>query len=174
MIAMPIVNNPHDAVDKILARREQEDPWIMYIIIRESLNMSPGKMASQTGHAVGIMYGKYNKFQSEMNKLYTSIIQEDKIGTMEECLSDEQYKLVTLIINPMIDRFDRWEQSSFRKIVLRADDKEWNKLKEQLECFLVIDAGLTQIVAGSETCIGLWPMKKSEAPKIIKRLQVLK
>lgn len=39
---------------------------------------------------------------------------------------------------------------------------------------LVVDAGLTEIPSGSETVIGLWPMRKSQVPKTVKRLQVLK
>ena len=66
--------------------------------------------------------------------------------------------------------------SSFRKVVLRASDKEWVKLKEEFNgsMVLVIDAGLTEIPSGSETVIGLFPMRKSQCSKTIQRLQVLK
>jgi peptidyl-tRNA hydrolase len=60
-------------------------------------------------------------------------------------------------------------------VVLKADQKEFEKLKD-LPNFhvLVKDNGLTEVVAGTETCICFLPMKKSLAPKPIKRLQTLK
>jgi len=64
--------------------------------------------------------------------------------------------------------------SSYRKATLVADDKEWEKLKEQLWCFVVKDAGLTEVDPGTETVMALWPMRKSEVPKLVKRLQTLK
>ena len=73
--------------------------------------------------------------------------------------------------------FQEWLDGSFRKVVLKADDKEWEKVKNQVpavERVVVIDAGLTDIASGSQTVIGLWPMRKSEVPKVIKKLQVLK
>jgi peptidyl-tRNA hydrolase len=72
--------------------------------------------------------------------------------------------------------FETWLDTSFRKVVLKSDDKEWEKIKLEFEndLILVIDAGLTQIPSGSETVIGLYPMYKSNVPKIIKRLQILK
>jgi peptidyl-tRNA hydrolase len=42
------------------------------------------------------------------------------------------------------------------------------------DIIIVVDAGLTEIKPDSETVIGVHPMRKSEAPKLIKRLQVLK
>lgn len=71
--------------------------------------------------------------------------------------------------------FQEWLQSSFRKVVLKADDKEWEKVKAECPNHVVVrDAGLTEIAAGSETVIGIWPMRRSERPKILTKLQVLK
>ena len=70
--------------------------------------------------------------------------------------------------------FGEWLSTSYRKVTLTANDKEWAKIKaEPMYKAMVIDAGLTQIPAGSETFIGLWPMRKSQRPKCIKRLQAL-
>lgn len=153
---MSVKDNPHDAPDKVQARKDQEDPWVMYLIVRESLLslMSVGKVAAQVGHAVGMIDVKFRK-------IYYNII---KWG--EEGHSPDQ--LIAY------HKFTSWEDASFRKIVLKADDKEWEKLKAEEECFLVRDAGLTDIPSGSETVIGLWPMKKSQASKLVKRLQILK
>ena len=73
-----------------------------------------------------------------------------------------------------IDLFDNWIKSAVRKVVLKADEKEWIKLKELPDSVLIIDAGFTELNPNTETVIGFWPMYKDQAPKIIKRLQLLK
>lgn len=147
---MPIVNNPFDDESLTQARSNQEDPWVMYIVVRESLGMTPGKMGAQIGHAVGIIDG---------------IFREMAIDDDWEPLQGE--KLV------LFENMKAWLEGSFRKVLLSADEKEWTKLKEQHDCYLVRDAGLTQVEPGSETVIGLWPMKKSSRSKLLKRLRAL-
>lgn len=138
----------------VTARATQEDPIVMYLIVRESLNMGTGKIAAQCGHAVGMLHLKYSEFDG-MNSA--------------GWLGSKETKLYI--------QFNDWLKGSFRKVVLKADEKEWAKLKAELEpddFIIVVDAGLTEIAPGSETVIGVFPTLKSEAPKIIKRLQVLK
>lgn len=68
-----------------------------------------------------------------------------------------------------------WKNNSrIGKIVLGANTNEFNKLKEDYDPIVVVDAGLTQIAAGSETVICLYPMFKDERCKLLKRLQLLK
>lgn len=145
------IKNPHDEAALVKARAEQEDPWVMYLIVRSSLEMSIGKTAAQIGHGVGILYEKYAKL----------------VAAEFLCDFDNTEKLCD---------FENWQNNSFRKIVLRANEKQWRKLKEsdELECHIVRDAGLTELDPGSETVIAIWPMKKSDRPKLLKRLQVLK
>lgn len=147
---MPIVHNTFDDDELIFIRQKQEDPWVMYLVVHESLAMTPGKMAAQVGHAVGIM-----------GEVFRHLSLEDDW----EAVVGEKLKLV--------EDMNAWLNESFRKVVLRADDNEWNKLKEQHMCYLVRDAGLTQIEPGSETVIGLWPMKKSMRSKLLKRLRTV-
>jgi len=72
------------------------------------------------------------------------------------------------------ERMRYWEDNDFHtKIVLAASDKEWEKLKEEYDPIIVIDAGKTEIKSGSETVIVLWPMLKDERSKILKKLQLL-
>jgi PTH2 family peptidyl-tRNA hydrolase len=126
--------------EAILQRSSQEDPIIMYFVVRESLNMSVGKIAAQCAHAAQILLLKY--FNNNCN-------------------------------DPIL--FEKWLNSSFRKVVLRADDKEFSKIKDQAtNIALVVDNGLTEVSPGTETVIGLLPIYKSQSPKYIKRLQVLK
>jgi peptidyl-tRNA hydrolase, PTH2 family len=129
----------------------QEDPFVMYLVVHE-IGMSTGKIAAQVGHAVDILHNKRNEFLKS-----NSIFAGDRLKNWKD-----------------------WQDDSFhRKIVLTANDSKWNKLKIQLADFgidysLVIDAGLTEIPSGSETVIGIWPMRKSSSPIILKKLQVLK
>lgn len=152
--------------DKVEARASQEDPIIMYLIVREFLGMSIGKTAAQCAHASQMLQIKYSELEKTLNELESL---EQTFGSLTK---DESVEWASE--QPKFLIFNEWLNSSFRKVVLRADDKQWNKLKELSSHVLVVDAGLTEISAGSETVIGLWPMRKSQAPKIVKRLQVLK
>ena len=135
----------HTSSAAAAARANQEDPIVMYLVVRESLNMTMGKACAQVGHAVSmLMLQHFNDGSTITNKH---------------------------------ELFRQWLDGSFRKVVLKADDKEWEKLKAEFavgDIVLVVDAGLTQIPSGSETVIGIYPMLKSTRPKILKRLQALK
>ena len=148
----------YNAPEEVAKRASQEDPLVMYLIVRESLldEMSRGKIGAQCGHAAQMLLLKYHEF----------MVQDLTASIEPPPFSRETYEL-----------FQEWLDGSFRKIVLKADDKEWTKIKDQIRVkhrVTVIDAGLTDVDPGSETVIGLCPMRKSEAPKIIKRLQALK
>ena len=157
---MSVIKSRYDDPENVQARKDQIDPWIMYLIVRETLNMGVGKIAAQTGHAVGMIYENYSSLEKELDFLAFGDIPEG-------------HKERLKIVDEKCHNFTTWKSKSFRKIVLRADDKEWEKLKRQLECYLVVDAGLTEVEAGSETVIALWPMLKSSAPPLVKRLRLL-
>lgn len=133
---MPILNDISNIGSSI-----SEDPWVLYLVVRESLNMSPGKTCAQIGHAVGMAYKYLHSKEVSTFALYA---------------------------------FECWENECYRKVVLKANDKEWEKIKQELDVFLVVDLGLTQVEPNSETCLACFPMKKSEQPKLLKRLQLLK
>lgn len=134
----------YNSPDEVLKRASQEDPIVMYLIVRESLNMSAGKIGAQCAHAAQMLMIVYNE-----------TVSEDLCGWS---MSHNK------------DIFDSWLKSSFRKVVLKADEKEWLKIKTEFkdEMVLVIDAGLTEIPSGSETVIGLWPRHKSANSKLLK------
>jgi peptidyl-tRNA hydrolase, PTH2 family len=147
----------HDSPEAVAKRASQEDPIVMYLIVREEINMSPGKLGAQTGHAVGMQMLQY--FKCAIN------IQIDGYND-QSILTSAQY-----------DLFCDWLNSSYRKVTLTADEKEWAKLKEfykNPEAVIVVDAGLTELEPGTETVMALIPMKKSARPKLVKRLQALK
>ena len=160
----------YDSPEEREKRASQEDPIVMYLIVHETLDMSVGKTAAQAAHASQMLTLKYFEIKAESSKIQKSahLFPEDQ--------REQQMKTYTGHA-PFISIMGEWLKGSFRKVVLRADDKEWNKLKEEFKdqnMVLVVDAGLTEIPGGSETVIGLWPMRKSQVPKSVKRLQVLK
>lgn len=164
----------HESPEAVAARASQEDPIVMYLIVRESLGMSTGKTSAQCAHASQMLTLEYFEMKEKsktIQKQIAPLLQPKPEGAEMEALKTEYAKLAR-----PLSIFGEWMDSSFRKVVLRASDKEWAKLKEEFKSsmVLVVDAGLTEIEAGSETVIGLWPMRKSQRPKTIQRLQVLK
>lgn len=160
----------HESPEAVAARASQEDPIVMYLIVRESLGMSTGKTAAQCAHASQMLTLDYFEKKDKSRALQKKI--------QETTDPDELHVLKSLYAEQgrQISIFGEWMASSFRKVVLRADDKEWVKIQKDYGSHMitVVDAGLTEIAAGSETVIGLWPMRKSQRPKTIQRLQVLK
>jgi peptidyl-tRNA hydrolase len=132
----------------------EKDPLVMYLVIRESLDMSQGKISIQTGHATMLITLAYMKEMSEAR-----------------FVSDLGY-------SDRLNLFDKWLKTAYRKISLTADEKEWHKVQESFveghTRFTVVDCGLTEVPTGSETVMVIWPMYKSQRPKAIKRLQSLK
>lgn len=127
------------------------NPYVMYLIVRESLAMSPGKLAAQCGHAVMMMMDDYH--------LHTKPLEGGSEWARGLC-------------NTMRE----WLTTDYTKIVLRADDAEWDKLKKSLapHPFVVVeDRGYTEVPANTETVMALWPMRKNERPSILRRLRLL-
>ena len=139
----------YNSQEKIDQRANQIDPIIMYLVVRESLNMSAGKACAQCAHASQMLLIKY--FDMKYN---ANIENLNKIRL-----------------------FDDWLNTSFRKVVLVAKENQWNKLKEELsknDYIIVTDNGLTEVAPQTDTVIGILPIIKSTCPKIIKKLQTLK
>lgn len=164
----------YDSAEAREERASQEDPIVMYLIVHESLNMSIGKTAAQAAHASQMLTLKYFtmkeasiNLQKRMQPLLNAPPEGEELAKMKAAYSE---------LSRSLSIMGEWLNSSFRKVVLRASDKEWAKLKEEFKdsMVMVVDAGLTEIAAGSETFIGLWPMRKSQRPKLVQRLQVLK
>lgn len=160
----------HEMKEAAEARASQEDPIVMYLIVHESLNMSIGKTAAQCAHAASMLMIEYSDLKDQsraLQKKMTSSFAGDRTPQVEA----EYARLA-----PLLSIYGEWMKSSFRKVVLRASDKEWEKIKTELKDSILIvrDAGLTEVEPGSETVIGVWPMRKSQRSKTILRLQVLK
>lgn len=131
-----------------------EDPLNVYLIVNKDLGMSIGKIGAQCGHAIQYLIRNY---YNDLRGIGAPV--------------PEIHKFNGNLHNRMVG----WEyHSRIGKIVLGADTKEFNKLKEEYDPIVVVDAGLTEITPNSETVICLYPMFKDERSKTLKRLQLLK
>lgn len=148
----------HNSPEAVAMRANQEDPIVMYLVVRESLGMSKGKLCAQVGHAAMMIQIRYQEM------VYPDT--ED----MRQFVAIDRHTIDMRTI------YEKWLDTSFRKVTLGADDKEWAKVKAQVsadDLVIVIDNGLTEIPSGSETIIAVWPMLKSSRPQILKRLRAL-
>lgn len=146
---MPVEHNPYDTPERVALRKGQDDPIVMYLVVKESLQMGAGKVGAQCGHAVQLFMLRFMKYW------------------VNEACDEPPEELARCALAK------EWIETSFRKVVLRASDTRFERVKQELPCFLVRDAGLTEVPQGSETVLCLWPMRKSQAPKLISKLQTL-
>jgi peptidyl-tRNA hydrolase len=133
-----------------------EDPIVLYVIIKESLGMSSGKIAAQVGHAVQNLIVAYFKMQILLS-----------LKKLEPLISERDHNNIKLTAE--------WIDNASRKVILKACDKDWDALKQEAgtNCFIIKDAGRTEVIPGSETTIVLWPMHKSNCSKTVRKLSVL-
>lgn len=75
--------------------------------------------------------------------------------------------------------YDEWKKTGQKKVVLKVNNEEellkiYEKaLEENLPCFLVIDAGLTQLKPGTKTCVAIGPAPDNDVDKITGHLKLL-
>jgi len=114
----------------------------IYIVINNSLNMSKGKAVTQACHGMT----KMTVYMNKNNSIF----------------------------------WEKYTKSGEKKIVLKATNEQFEKLSEKYEnktnknifCFKIIDAGFTQIPAGSETCLVFCPIQTNEIPNDLKILKL--
>jgi peptidyl-tRNA hydrolase, PTH2 family len=128
------------------------DPLVVYIVVRSDLGMSVGKTCAQVGHSVEYILDHFVKLMIVEAKIKGATCEHQHVMDMT-C----------------------WKKNGSTKIILKASDKQWNSLKEVFgkECFIVRDAGKTEIAAGTETCMSLWPAPKSKAHALLQELPLL-
>lgn len=122
---------------------DDENPIVMYVIVRRSLGMSIGKTATQCMHAAQMLQYKFS-----------------------QCKDEEKSNI-----------YKEWFGAGIRKITKMCEEKDWRKIKELVNDdydIVITDLGLTELEPLQQTCIGFWPQYKNDAPKIIKRLQLLR
>jgi PTH2 family peptidyl-tRNA hydrolase len=73
----------------------------------------------------------------------------------------------------------KWESEGQKKVVLKVDSEKeildlYEKIKrEKIPCFLVEDAGLTELEPGTITALGIGPEKEEVLNRITGRLKLL-
>lgn len=72
------------------------------------------------------------------------------------------------------DAFHEWYAGSFRKITLRADEKQWARLHEEFDLALGLDPFHNMLGYDLPVVAALPPLRKSERPQLLKRLQAFK
>ena len=148
---MPVINK-YFTETQLKDIYSQEDPIIQYYIVRKSLEMSPGKIAVQVAHCAYI-FAKYH------------IQVKDKEYSICGPHGGKEVNRIKLV--------DKWEETSFTKIVKQASDSKFDKIKEEFDNVCITDAGKTEVPTGSETVLALFPMIRSETPSIIWKLRNL-
>lgn len=131
-----------------MAEERDPDPIVMYIVVRRSLKLSAGKVGGQCGHAVQYLCREF-------------------IPDHHRSIRGEEWERMT--------RAREWDRSpDHTKVILGATDEEFAQVKvENPRFFLVVDLGRTQVAPNTETCLALWPMRKSARSPILQMLKPL-
>lgn len=145
------------------------DELVMYIVINDDLHMSPGKVAAQAGHVVvEYMCSVAGAIR------YVEIIRTRKKYYQGEDIIDPKVESEYKRLKNKWFQNDNWIDGGQVKIVLGANQKTIEKLAQLPNVYSIRDEGRTEIPAGSLTAVCFEPMKKSEQPKELKRLQLYK
>ncbi|KAG2373782.1 hypothetical protein C9374_011871 [Naegleria lovaniensis] len=160
----------NDYLNKVFPKTQQ---YKMVFVVRNDLDMRKGKIAAQCCHAAvglyrNILYENIDYYKYVHSQCPNTISGNDVLPliTLDDIQQWKQY-------------LHSWETTAEAKICLRADsEKEFegliqNCLKEKLNCYLVVDAGRTQIEAGSKTVLGIGPAPVEKIDKVTKHLKLL-
>jgi peptidyl-tRNA hydrolase len=63
----------------------------------------------------------------------------------------------------------RWRAQGMAGEVRLADDRTWERLKAEIDCVVIRDAGYTQVAAGTETVLTIPPLQ--EQPSLVQDLK---
>ena len=134
---------------------EDKNEIVQYFIVNSEIKISAPKLSAQIGHVATII-------THEITKIMYQPISEN-----------EAYINPNILIN--IDDWIKWYDNGKgqKKIILRGKEKQLLKLIDQ-GFYYIRDNGLTELLPNTLTVCGLPPMKRSEAQKYVKRLQLYK
>ena len=132
---------------------------VQYLVVRQDLEMSPGKMAAQAAHASAKVVCAH-------------------FGGCEGMRGIDA-------LNLHHSAFLQWQERSFAKVVLRVKSRaQLLQLADELDALKIpyapiFDACRTELVPeepnGSVlTCLGVTPLFRDEIPKCLQKLQVYK
>ena len=132
---------------------------VQYLVVRQDLDMSPGKMGAQCAHASSAM-------ALAQHGVLRHIRGAEFLGLHENA-------------------HRQWMETSFAKVVLRAKRRQdLLKVCDQLDeahvpYAPIFDACRTELIpeepnGSTLTCIGIAPLFKDEIPPFLRKLQVFK
>ena len=110
------------------------------------------------------------------------IIRNDlKMGTGKKCAQSCHASVSASDLVRIKDKtaWKNWKNSGQKKVVLKIDNMgEMGDIYSQLQkhkipCFLVKDAGLTQLTPGTTTALGIGPAKSLDIDKITGHLKLM-
>jgi len=110
------------------------------------------------------------------------IIRTDlKMGAGKKCAQACHASVSTSDLSRVKDKliWKNWKNSGQKKVVLKITSMEemghiYSQLqKQKITCFLVKDAGLTQLTPGTTTALGIGPALSTEIDKITGDLKLL-
>lgn len=129
------------------AEAAEDREYVMYLIVKSSIAMTPGKIAAQVGHAVETIAVDYASDTHYRR-------------SQEECAR--------------LRAMRTWRHDQRRtKVVLQASDAEFELAKTIPGAVVVTDPVRAEVAPQIETVVGLWPMLRSERPNFLKRMRVL-
>ena len=137
--------------------RATEDILSVYVVLNGTLGMSPGKAAAQSFHIGWVLASGIEALNwAYLNEVYPDWIDGRKVSKI-------------------LDRNFQWLTQG-RRVVTRLAETEnvWERAKQELDGFLTLDEGMTEVEHGAETALVTFPMYRDEIPKILthKRLQL--
>jgi peptidyl-tRNA hydrolase len=132
---------------------------VQYVLVNKDVKMSKGKIAAQVSH------GSLLAILGVMTR-YDLIVQaacprwDFEYSFMGQDIDENDFGGFAI----------KWLESSFKKIVLKAEETLLRQLKNDYP-----DTGWYEYVedAGHTTVVAFWPMPKSFAPDFIKDLDLL-
>ncbi len=127
---------------------QEQDPYVLYFVVRRKLKLSEGKVGAQCSHAMH--YLAREAYPEKMR-----------------AVTGEEYERHVA--------FREWDRSpTHRKVVLGANDTEFMQVQlENDHFFMVTDLGFTEVDPNTQTCMCLWPMRKSARSPILQKLRPL-
>ena len=131
---------------------ENENEIVQYFIVNSEIKISAPKLSAQIGHVATIITHEITK------RMYQPL--------------NGEYVNPNILIS--IDDWTKWYNNgkNQKKIILRGKEKQLLKLVDQ-GFYYIRDNGNNELPSRTLTTVGLPPMKRSEAQKYIKRLQLL-
>jgi peptidyl-tRNA hydrolase len=157
-----------------LAVTAEDEKIVLYVVMRQRLKLVGGKIGAQVGHAVMFIV-------EEAAREHQPTPDELRLRRMRVPLTEDESKALEALEQADDRRrarqllYQEWRAGEYGKIVLAASDEEFHLVKMRYgTSFLVIDNGHTQVEPNTETCVGIWPMRKKDRCDLLLRLKPLR